>query len=879
MSLQKYPSDLIKNAYLIDTEEIFQLLHTSDKGLKSTESKLRIEGIGKNLIKKVKKDSLPKIFLKNFTEPLILLLMASAAISFIIGETEDAIGIAVAISLVVILGFTQEYRSERSVEALKKLITHKSRVMRDGEVIEVLAEELVPGDIVLLNTGDRIPADMRLFESNELQIDESILTGESEPSMKTAKKIKKAGRLLANLTNMAYLGTVITKGNGRGVVTGTGDMTELGKISLLIQKTAGIRTPLQLKLDELGKHISLYAIFIIVLISSIGVVQGNEISEMFTVAISLAVAAIPEGLPIVVTITLALGVRRVAKRKAIIRKLPAVESLGSTTVICTDKTGTLTQNEMTVKRIYTHEFIEVTGVGYDFKGGFLKGGKKIDPGKDKHLLELLNSGMLCNNAYFNDGLIGQPTEGALLTAALKAGLQDKRAKLRRVEEKPFDSEKKWMMVSVEKGAGTFYHVKGATDRVLEKCGQIYSSGLKERLTDEKRGEILWANKQLADSTLRVIALAHGRSIEELTFLGLVGIMDPPRENVKESIKEVMESGVKVVMITGDSKETALAVSKELGFYDVTGIAMSGGELEKISDEEFSDKISRVNVFYRTSPEHKLKIVKAYQKKGHIVAMTGDGVNDAPALKVADIGIAMGEGGTDVAKEASEMILVDNNFAIIVSAIEEGKSIYNNIKNFLRFELTTSVAALSIIAFSTLLGFPLPLNPIQILWINIIMDGPPAQSLGVEPMDADLMKHPPRNPKESVITRRVITNILLGAGVMIIGTLSIFFLELGKGSGVEKRAVTMAFTVFVMFQMFNALNCRSEEKSIFKLGFFSNKYVLLAIAASIFMQLAVLYVPLLQFIFGTVTLSVKDLALVTAVAGSVFVVDEIRKKVF
>ncbi len=862
----------------MDVERVLDELGTSPKGLGSDEVGSRLEFYGENKLLEIKKEPWIVLFLRKFTEPLILLLLVSAIVSVLIGEKADAIGIAVAVSLVAVLGFVQEYRSERSVEALKKYASHRTRVVRDGAVVEVLAEALVPGDIVVLSVGDKIPADLRLMESVDLQVDESILTGEAEPTLKTTKSLGREGLPLAEISNMAFMGTVVTNGNGRGVVTATGRLTELGRISGMIQEMADEKTPLQQKLDELGKQISLFALMVIAVIFALGVLQGRPVLEMFTVGISLAVAAIPEGLPIVVTITLALGVTRMAKRKAIVRRLPAVETLGATTIICTDKTGTLTKNEMTVQRIYTDMFVDVTGLGYGKSGAFLVDGVEIDPLQDQHLTSLLKAGVLCNNAHLNSGLIGQPTEGALLAAAFKAGIGDERETLKRTKEVPFDSEKKLMRVSYAIAGGDAHFIKGAPEWVLEECSKVMGNGETSNLTKEKRKEVLAASRSLETSALRVIALASGRDTEELTLLGLMGITDPPREGVKEAIAEVRDASVRLIMITGDSRETALAITKNLGFYEPDGLAISGQEIEEMSEAELLEKVGRINVLYRTSPEHKMKVVQALKSRGHIVAMTGDGVNDAPALKSADIGVAMGKSGTEVAKEASEMILVDDNFSTIVGAIEEGKSIYNNIRNFLRFELTTSVAAITVIAFSTLLGFPLPLNPIQILWINIIMDGPPAQSLGVEPLDRDLMKRSPRDPNDQVINRGMMFNIGLGASIMVIGTLAVFFYELNLGSMMEKRAVTMAFTTFVMFQMFNALNCRSEEKSIFWLGLFSNKYVWLAIAASVAMQLGGIYFGPLQFIFGTVPIAAVDLALVTFVAGSVFLIDEIRKKV-
>ncbi len=878
MSSQGYPEDPGDTAHLKGVDELFKLLETSEEGLSAKEVEFRVETFGRNELMEAEKASPVKLLFEKFTEALILLLLASAAISFAIGETADAIGISVAVTLVVLLGFVQEYRSEKSVEALKKLATHRCRVIRSGGIKEVNADELVPGDIIVLNVGDRVPADLRLIESTDIQINESVLTGESESVRKNTLPIKEGKVLLAERKNMAYTGTIVTDGKGKGLVVATGERTELGKISQMIQTAETRRTPLQLKLDQLGKQLSIFALAVIVVIFVIGSMQGRGFFEMFTIGVSLAVAAIPEGLPIVVTVTLALGVKRMAKRRSIVRKLPAVEALGSTTVICTDKTGTLTQNEMTVTQIYTSEFIEVTGSGYEIDGEFRKNKKRIDPEKDAALFELLKVGLLCNNAHLDKTLVGQPTEGSLLSAAYKAGLKDIRKDLRRIEEIPFDSERKWMSISYETESGPTYYVKGAAERVLQRCSRYYGKEGVAKLSDAVRDEIMSAHDSMANSALRVIGLAYGSDLDALTFTGLVGIMDPPRKGVKKAIKTAKDSGVKVVMITGDSKETALAIAKELHIHDEGSIAFSGDDVHDLSVEELAEKIELVSVFYRVSPEHKMKIVNAYKLRGHVVAMTGDGVNDAPALKAADIGIAMGQSGTDVSKEASEMILVDDNFATIVAAIEEGKSIYYNIKNFLRFELTTSVAALTIVAFSTVLRLPLPLNPMQILWINIIMDGPPAQSLGVEPLDRDVMKRPPRNPDEPVITRSMIFNIVSASAIMVLVTLMIFFWELGKNAALDQKAMTMAFTVFVMFQMFNALNCRSEEKSVFSLGFFSNKYVIIAIAASVAMQLGVIYLPFLQYIFDTVALAPKELLLATVAGSTVFIFDEIRKLV-
>jgi Ca2+-transporting ATPase len=925
----------LTNTHMMEVEEVFRFLNTTPEGLSSNEVLVRLNQYGRNELHKKEKESWLQRFVGQFKEPLILLLLGSAITSLLLGQVADCVGILIAVFIVNVVGFLQESKSERSLEALHSLTAPRCRVIRSTTHKEINAEDLVPGDIVILHVGDRIPADLRLIHAVNLQIGESILTGEIEPTMKTEKVLPQRDLLLAKRKNMAYHGTEVLSGNGKGVVVTTGERTELGKISRLIQEMEERKTPLQEKMDEIGKQLSIVAFCIVGVIFVIGALQGKPLLQMFTIGVSLAVAAIPEGLPIVVTVTLALGVTRMAARKAIVRKLPAVEALGATDVICSDKTGTLTQNQMTVQKIYTggDGLYEVTGIGYftnsntssnkdkakrnesteDFqKGGtgagiggvdsFIRNYDKVDPRASVDLMELLKIGVLCNNAQLTDStLVGQPTEGALLKVARKAKIEDLREYYMRLEELPFDSEKKWMAAKYDMGDNNHvYFVKGALERVLDQCANCFWHGAVVPLTLEKRTDILVQNKLFGDAALRVVGFASGRELGRLTFHGIMGLVDPPKKGVKEAIREVLDTGVKVVMITGDAKETALAVAKDLSIYqEGVHLALSFLELEQMSTEQLASRIDNVTVFFRVTPEHKMKIIHAFQSRGHIVAMTGDGVNDAPALKSANIGIAMG-GGTDVSKEASEMVLVDDNFSTIVSAIEEGKSIYNNIKNFLRFQLTTSIATLVIVAASTVFGLPLPLNPIQILWINIIMDGPPAQSLGVEPMDRDVMKRPPRKVTDPVFNRQMITTVILTAFVMVVGTLATFYFEL-EHEGHEpttltstttasvtespeeviertthKRAITLAFTTFVFFQMFNALNCRSESKSAFSMGLTSNRFFFLAITGSIIMQLCAIYVPIFQFLFDTVALSFSDLVYSTLVAGSVFAIDEIRK---
>jgi Ca2+-transporting ATPase len=866
-------------SYELEVEEVFEKLRTSEQGLSHQDAYARAQQNGRNVLEHPEEESQVMKFIGQFKEPLIVLLLCSALVSVLLGELADAIGIFLAVLIVNVVGFIQEYRSEKSVEALKCLVAHRCHVLRDGKAQQISAEDLVTGDIVLLEVGDRVPADLRLSDTISLQIDESILTGETEPSHKFHTKIDEPDCQLAERKNMAHMGTSVVNGRGKGIVVATGTDTQLGRIWAAVTSMGEQRTPLQDKMDQLGKQLSVLAFGIVGTIFLLGALQGKPLLQMFTIGVSLAVAAIPEGLPIVVTVTLALGVTRMANRHAIVRKLPAVEALGATTVICSDKTGTLTKNEMTVRSIFTTDMIDVTGDGYGARGDFYRRGIKIEAKEDPHLQELLKTALLCNNAQISptEGrVLGQPTEAALLVAAAKGGVDDLRHHYTRLGEVPFSPTTKWMSVQYETGhQQPIYHVKGAVDRILERCNTTCNDrGAIIDLSSQKRKIILEAAEELGSRAMRVVALANGTNLGALTFLGVVGIVDPPREEAKEAIAEVRRGGVKVVMITGDAKETAIAIATELNIFERTSLALSYSELQEMSEEQLAAQIDDVAVFYRMAPEHKMKIIAAFKKRGHIVAMTGDGVNDAPALKLADIGVAMGRTGTDVSKEASEMILVDDNFATIVAAIEEGKSIYNNIKNFLRFQLTTSIATLSIVASSTLFGLPLPLTPIQILWINIIMDGPPAQSLGVEPLDRDVMKKPPRDPRKPVFTPIMIASILASALLMVAGTLSVFYSFLEEGG--ETRAVTMCFTTFVLFQMINACNCRSEEKSIFKIGFSNNKFFSLAVGGSLLLQLAAIYVPILQSLFDTESLSLHDLLVCLITASSVLVLDELRK---
>uniref|UniRef100_A0A8C4SH93 Calcium-transporting ATPase n=1 Tax=Erpetoichthys calabaricus TaxID=27687 RepID=A0A8C4SH93_ERPCA len=824
-----------------------------------------------------------KKYLSQFKNPLILLLFCSALISIITKEYEDAISITMAIIIVVTVAFLQEYRSEKSLEELNKLVPPECNCIRENDVLHMLARELVPGDIVNISVGDRVPADIRLIEAVDLLIDESSFTGEVEPCSKTCLTLSQYGEQTSP-SNIAFMGTLVRYGNGRGIVIGTGEQSQFGEVFKMMQMEETPKTPLQKSMDKLGKQLSIFSFIIIGIIMLIGWLQGKALLNMFTIGVSLAVAAIPEGLPIVVTVTLALGVMRMAKKRAIVKKLPIVETLGCCNVICSDKTGTLTANEMTATRLFTADGVhaEVTGVGYKKNGAVLimPGGEVAKGFSNVSLGKLVEAGSVCNNALVKDGvLMGQPTEGALITLAMKMDIDAVKDCYIRIKEFPFSSEQKWMAVkcsSKSQEADEKYFMKGAFEGVIEYCSDYNSSGLPVPLTPQIKTVYINEEKRLGRLGLRVLALASGPELGRLSFLGLIGIIDPPKEGVKEAIDMLHQSGVSVKMITGDARETAVAIGENVGICKTSAVTMSGEELEKLEDAELISKITKVSVFYRTNPKHKLKIIKTLQKNNAIVGMTGDGVNDAIALKSADIGVAMGCTGTDVSKEAADMILVNDDVSTILSAIEEGKGIFHNIKNFVRFQLSTSIAALSLITLSTVFNLPNPLNAMQILWINIIMDGPPAQSLGVEPVASDAIKRRPRNIQDTILSKILILKILISAVIIIGGTLFIFWTEIPEDGKVTPRTTTMTFTCFVFFDMFNALTCRSQTQPIYEIGFFRNHFFLYAVIGSILGQMAVIYIPPLQKIFQTESLKPLDLLLLTGLASTVFVISELIK---
>uniref|UniRef100_A0A1B0DE25 Calcium-transporting ATPase n=1 Tax=Phlebotomus papatasi TaxID=29031 RepID=A0A1B0DE25_PHLPP len=865
-------------------------------GLRWSEANYRAKIVGYNELHAPEDDPTWKKYIQQFKNPLILLLLGSALVSICMKQFDDAVSITIAIIIVVTVAFIQEYRSEKSLEELKKLVPPECHCsytegnqldLREGRVETFLARELVPGDIIYLNVGDRVPADVRIYEAIDLSIDESSFTGETEPAKKTSDVIFHHGhhnKDHTNMKNIAFMGTLVRCGSGKGIVVSTGEKSEFGEVFKMMQAEEAPKTPLQKSMDILGAQLSFYSFCIIGVIMLLGWLQGKALTEMFNISVSLAVAAIPEGLPIVVTVTLALGVMRMAKRSCIVKKLPTVETLGCVNVICSDKTGTITKNEMTVTVIITSDgyMADVTGAGYNDCGEIhIRDCNSHDQAKQS-IMNLLEIGAVCNNAVIQNGtLLGQPTEGALLAVAMKGGLYAAADKFVRVQEYPFSSEQKMMAVKLYPKYGNakeeIFFVKGALEILLPQCTKYMFGGQVVPLTKKNEAEFMTEAYEVGRKGLRVLALAKGKSFQDLVFMGIVGITDPPRPLVRESIEILMRSGVRVKMVTGDSQETAIAIASLIGLDVVHQQAISGQEMDQMSDIQLEKIINSVSVFYRVTPKHKLAIVKALQQTGNIVGMTGDGVNDGVALKRADIGIAMGKNGTDVCKEAADMILVDDDFHTIIAAIEEGKAIFYNIRNFVRFQLSTSIAALSLIALATLMGIANPLNAMQILWINIIMDGPPAQSLGVEPVDQDVLKQKPRNVRQPMITRSVIVNVLLSASIIILGTLWVFQREMADGSGGKtKRDTTMTFTCFVLFDMFNALSCRSQTKSVFQIGLFSNKMFLLAVGFSLLGQLLVIYFPPLQMVFQTEALTAMDLLFLVSLTSSVFIVSELKK---
>lgn len=871
--------------YALEAKTVLEYWRTDpEQGLTDDAAEQRLEEFGPNRLEEVGRVSPWRQFASQFTEFIVLVLIGAAFISGVLQEWMDAIAILVIVVLNAILGFVQEYRAERALEALKKMAAPLARVIRGGEIKNVPAEEVVPGDVLALEMGDLVPADARLLEDNLLEVDEASLTGESIPVRKSAGFVTEEAAPLGDRRNMVYSSTVVTYGKGKAVVTRTGMGTELGRIAHLVQTMGREPTPLQKRLENVGRILVYACLVIVVVVFGLGLWRGVPLVEMFLTAVSLAVAAIPEGLPAVVTIALALGVRRMVQRNALIRKLPSVETLGSATVICTDKTGTLTQSEMTVRKIgFLSKVIDVTGDGYDPRGDFRVDGRPV--GQEDHDLQLaLRIGVLCNNARLRqDGrgdsgwhIVGDPTEGALLSAGAKAGLwrNELETAYTLLAELPFDSNRKRMSTIWREPDGSVVaYIKGAPDVVVGLCSQVHEDGRVRQLTLAEKDRILDLNNRFADEAMRLLAVAYRDLGEEpgepgveevehdLVFAGLVAMKDPPRPEAREAIVKARRAGLDVVMITGDHKSTAVAIAEELGLCREEDLAYTGSELDQISDEELSEIVESIRVYARVSPEHKLRIVRAWESHGHIVAMTGDGVNDAPALKEADIGIAMGVTGTDVSKEASDMILTDDNFASIVAAVEEGRAIFDNIRRFIHYLLSCNIGELLTMLLASLVGMPLPLLPIQILWVNLATDSLPALALGVEPAEPGGMERPPRPPTEGVITRRMARLMAMQGLIIGLLTLGAFALEYYVVGGSVERARVMAFSTTIFAQNIHAFNVRSDRLSVFELGFFSNHWLVAAFGTVIASEVAIVYLPFFQPIFKTMPLSVADWGIV------------------
>ncbi len=838
--------------YSSSKEEVINLLKSSPEGLTEKEAQSRLEKYGQNKLKEKKELSSVKIFIRQFHDPLIYILIAATIISFIVKENIDAYVILTILILNAVFGFIQEYKAEKSIQLLKKLTSLKSNVIRQGKIKEIFSTEIVPGDILIIEEGTKIPADLRILESYNLHVNEASLTGESNPVTKNLEIINKVVQI-ADQTNMLFSGTTVTSGRGKAIATKTGMETELGKIATLVTKVKPVKTPLQKRLTEFSKWLGIATLAICAVIFVIGLVRGIDIIEILLTAISLAVAAVPEGLPAVVTISLAISVRRMIKRKSLIKRLKAVETLGSITVICSDKTGTLTKNEMTATKLYVNKkIIDVTGTGYNVEGNFLYQNKKIDPKELKLALEISIS---CNNATEN---YGDPTELALFYAAKKANI----SRTERKDEIPFDSDKKFM-ATIHEG---FSYYKGAPEVILKKCTHIINKNIIKKITKQDIQEILKINENLAEQALRVLALAYKKN-NKFIFVGLAGMIDPPRKEVKHALNLCKTAGIRSIMITGDHPITAKAIAQQIGFDNNLKI-ITGSDLDKLNDKELKEAVKDTSIYARTTSTHKLRILSAIQSNHEIVAMTGDGINDAPAIKKADVGVAMAIKGTDVTRDTADMVLTDDNFSSIVNAVEEGRIVYDNIKKFIKFLLGANLAEVLTILIALILKFPLPLIAIQLLWLNLITDSLPALALGVTPPEQNVMTRPPRKPKESFFKDIKIFIILAGILGTII-TLTPFFIYLKTGL---ESARTIALTALVISELIFVFSCQS---SLPFNKLFRNKWLVIAVISALVMHLLVIYTPLNIF-FHLTPIPLAIWIFIILISSSMFFIMEIRK---
>jgi Ca2+-transporting ATPase len=873
--------------HTLSVEDACSRLTSGAQGLSGAEAARRLSEYGPNELQAAHAISPWKLLFEQFKNVLILILLVATVLSGFLGHAVEAVAIAVIVLFAVLLGFVQEYRAERAIEVLRRMAAPTATIFRDGQEIKVPARDVVPGDVLLLRAGDKVPADARILEAINLKLDEASLTGESVPVEKHNIPLAAPDVGVGDRQNMLYAGTAATYGRGRALVVATGMNTEFGRIAQLLQTVETGKTPLQESLDRTGYTLARAAFVVVTLIVALGLLRGQPFVEMFLFGIALAVAVVPEALPAVVTISLAIGVQRMVKRNALVRRLPAVEALGSVSVICSDKTGTLTKDEMTARRIFVAgQLWHVSGVGYEPKGQFSSEGVVVEP--SEALRDLLRAATLASDAHiaFDAAaglwdLKGDPTEGALLAAAAKAGLQKDAldAQFPRVSEIPFTSETKRMTTLHAVSGGVTAYSKGAPEIILDSCAAHRVEQGEMPLTPAARTAILEAAQQMAGQAFRVLAVAAkpGASLEtaerDMTFLGLVGMLDPPRPEAVDAVRNCAQAGIQVVMITGDHPLTAQAVARELGILQ-SGRVLTGPELEAMSQEALERDVEGIAVYARVSPVHKLRIVSAWQKKGHIVAMTGDGVNDAPALKKADIGVAMGITGTDVTKEAAAMILTDDNFASIVAAVEEGRGIFDNIKKYLMYLLSSNIGEIGLMAGASLLGMPLPLSAVQILYVNLATDGLPALALAVDPPESGMMLRPPRRPRDGIFTRPVVLLMVVAGLWSTLVNLSLFAWELNAGKEV-REAMTFAFVSLVLIQFFKAYNFRSDTHSVLDRPF-ANKWLNIAIVWELILLVLIVSLPLLQGPFGTYTLPPIAWILLVALTFTVSPVLELAK---
>ncbi len=873
-------------------ENLFDEFKTSDSGLTKEEARKRLEETGPNKISKKKKISQIFIFFKQFHSPLIYILFVAMIISFVFDHMIDAYVILAVVLINASIGFIQERKAERAIDALQKLIVSYAKVYRDNEIVKIPSSQIVPGDIIFLEEGDKIPADARLLELKNFRTQESSLTGESFPQEKKLRILDK-DISLGDRTNMAFMSTLVVSGEAKALVVATADKTAIGQVAESIQEIVKPKMHFNKKVTQLAIQMAIFASIGAVLTFIIGFfINKLEFFDIFLFTIASLVSGIPEGLPAVLIIVLAIGARRMATRNAIIRHLPAVETLGVSTVIATDKTGTLTQNSITVEEIITPDGeFNVTGDGWQPLGRFFQNKKPINSLSVPILKKIFSISTLCSKGKLlqKDGgyeVVGDPTEVSLVVLAKKAGITAQKLSEKLIDDFPFSSELKFRASLIESAKKKQLYSVGAFETILNKSSDFLKDDKKTKMNDSTRNEFLTKAEKLARKGMRVLALAYrdmpnqtdsvsANLVMNLIFVGLVGMKDPPRPMVKQAIQKAKDAGIRVILKTGDHKETAIAIAKEIGLVKGKTEAFTEKDLKDLSDEEFNEVVKRVNIFARVTPKMKMKIINALQEQGEIVAMTGDGVNDAPALKKADIGIAMGIIGTDVARESSEIVLADDNFSSIVNAIEEGRIVFQNVRRTSFYLITTNVAEDVTIVSSLAMGLPLPMLPIQLLYLNLVTDSPPALALAMEPGHKGILNQLPRNKKERILNKELIPFLLLTAGLMVLGTIPLFRYFLPQGLD---KARTVGFLSMSMFQLFNVLNMRSLKKSIFKIGFFSNKWVILALAVSLLMTLGIIYLPWISGIFQFVPLKIKEVGIITLVASSVFVFAEVYKKI-